>query len=375
MDQKLPDIRRKKNTMSVVGAILAIVVVVGVAIAAYFVSNKLSTTAGISPTAPASAPLASGKHSEEAAKTAQQKKAYQLEKQSAIGSGQAYTKTFKQFTGQEPLSGTANANYGKDWTSCSSQCNGCCLCTRDSAQNCSSDITCGSCNSPLADPVHCGSQDCNQGTEVCCPSGCKSKNEGCGGGTISTPGCIDSIWSPDPSSTCTTDTVRETSNCGNVRTEQGTKDCTCVDTAWSPDAAAVCDTNAVTQTSNCGNVRTVGGTKVCSGGACMEVTAYQINADGTTAPAPLTTAQLSSLEVNKSIRLYLKANIAGLQARFGVTLNGNPVTLPGSVVWSDFPNLRPAAGYSDTGKFISAYPFLVTSPGTYKFEGFVSSNP
>ncbi len=47
-----------------------------------------------------------------------------------------------------------------------------------------------------------------------------------GGGSSGGGGCTDSSWSPDPSSTCSTTTLSQSSNCGNTRTVSGTMSCT-----------------------------------------------------------------------------------------------------------------------------------------------------
>jgi len=89
--------------------------------------------------------------------------------------------------------------------------------------------------------------------------------------------CVDSTWSPDPSLTCTTAKVTQTSNCGKTRQTSGTKDC-CVDTTWTPSKANTCAEKTLTQTSNCGNTREVDGTKVCLPDLSITTKAYQDNA-------------------------------------------------------------------------------------------------
>ena len=79
-----------------------------------------------------------------------------------------------------------------------------------------------------------------------------------------TSGCTPN-WTPDPSGTCTTNTLTQTDGCTPVhsRTVNGTRNCSCTDTTWTPDPSGTCTTSTLTQTSNCGNTRTVSGTKSC----------------------------------------------------------------------------------------------------------------
>lgn len=75
--------------------------------------------------------------------------------------------------------------------------------------------------------------------------------------------CIDTSWSPSPSTVCTSDSpFTQTSNCGNARFATGTKNC-CVDTSWTPDPSTVCSGEFFPQWSNCGNARPAIGTKDC----------------------------------------------------------------------------------------------------------------
>lgn len=68
----------------------------------------------------------------------------------------------------------------------------------------------------------------------------------------------------------------------NVPTE-----CTgCVDTSWTPDPSTVCDGETFTQTSNCGNTRTAIGTKNCA--VCN--TQADTNCDGTVSWNEINTA-------------------------------------------------------------------------------------
>lgn len=56
----MAEIKPKNKIMPIVGGVLALLLVVGVAGAAYYVSNQLSTRQAVAPTAPESKPLASG---------------------------------------------------------------------------------------------------------------------------------------------------------------------------------------------------------------------------------------------------------------------------------------------------------------------------
>ncbi len=159
----------------------------------------------------------------------------------------------------------------------------------------------------------------------------------------------------------------------------GTTTPTCVDTTWSPDPSTVCTTTtALTQTSNCGTTRKSAGTKICAtAGACMEINMYSQKSDGTFNTTPMTTAEKNNITVGKKIRLAIKGNKASLEARFKISLNDAVITdLPGAILWPDAANQRPKNGYMDpTSKLISYYDFTVSKPGNYKFEGFMSTKP
>lgn len=208
-------------------------------------------------------------------------------------------------------------------------------------KSCTSAAYCGSCDSPTVDELDCGGTKCDAAVGICCPGGCKPKGQGCGGEVVVTqpPECIDTTWTPDPST--------------------------------------ICNTEELEQTSNCGRKRRVGGTKVCTVvGACMEIKVYKKNADGTVAATPLTDEQLNNMGINQALRLTIKGSIANLQARFRVQFNGAAMFLPGNIVWPEAPNQRPRDGFVDPAtKLISYYDFVATRSGTYTFEGFVSSKP
>lgn len=99
----------------------------------------------------------------------------------------------------------------------------CCTCdARDPiTKNCiggSSASSCTSCNNLTVDTIKCGKAECNQGTQVCCPSGCKSKDEGC---PVAPSSCVDTTWGPDTNTVCAGKVFNQTSNCGKVRKTKG----------------------------------------------------------------------------------------------------------------------------------------------------------
>ena len=77
---------------------------------------------------------------------------------------------------------------------------------------------------------------------------------GMGGGSP----CVDTVWSPDPSTVCSGQSFTQTSNCGTTRTNTGTKSCTCTPT--NPGCAANTCTGQ-TCWDGCANIS---GTKNCS---------------------------------------------------------------------------------------------------------------
>ncbi len=90
--------------------------------------------------------------------------------------------------------------------------------------------------------------------------------------------CVDTSWSPSPSTVCSGTSFTQTSNCDRTRSASGTMtggSC-CTDTSWSPSPSTVCSGQSFTQTSNCGRTRSATGTQSCasicvagSGASCV----------------------------------------------------------------------------------------------------------
>jgi len=154
-------------------------------------------------------------------------------------------------------------------------------CTPDNscqANTCSNSTCVNNCNQTLPGTKNCTTlPSCSDGiknqdeTGIDCGGSCPSC--GCPSGTTKCSdnacrvscavNCTDSSWSGDTTSTCKTNNVTQTSNCGKTRMVAGTKDCSCTDSTWTPDLSLTCSDKNVTQTSNCNATRSIEGTKEC----------------------------------------------------------------------------------------------------------------
>jgi len=100
----------------------------------------------------------------------------------------------------------------------------------------------------------------------------------------SVPSCTPTNWTPDPSGTCNTDTVTQTSNCGTYRTVSGTMDCStppppppCIPNTWTPNPNTVCNGENFSQTSNCpGVTRNATGSLTCPADDCQNGSGDQL---------------------------------------------------------------------------------------------------
>lgn len=166
-------LKKKNKTLPVIIAAISIFVVVGVAGATFYISNRLSSQTALAPNAPTSEPQASGgctDHPEKCKKT-------------------EYCKdgVCKKLPGDGGGGG----------------------CSGSSAANCQG-----------KDPG-----DICHGTDVCVSLPNQTGSDGktkceCGGGA-----CTPTTWTPDPALTCSSANVNQTSNCGTTRLVPGTKNC------------------------------------------------------------------------------------------------------------------------------------------------------
>ena len=86
--------------------------------------------------------------------------------------------------------------------------------------------------------------------------------------------CIDTTWTPDPSTICLGESFTQTSNCGTTRGAVGTKDCVCTP-SWSCASWSICSVDC-TQTRICTDINNCGvdtgkpiESQSCTGGSCV----------------------------------------------------------------------------------------------------------
>jgi len=100
-------------------------------------------------------------------------------------------------------------------------------------------------------------------------------------------------------------------------------------------------------------------------GNCVELKAYKPGTSGT-APILMTQAELDSLNKNSVVLLACKGSIANLTAQFTISQTGG--VAPTQDVFR-------STGYLDSAKMISTYSYTVKDVGNYKFSAQVSSKP
>lgn len=227
------DNSKHKGISNALAVLLVFLIMAGVAVAIYFVSARVSQQQAIAPTAPESEPLAAKKVDPGKGKVTPPKKTGtgcckdpdKCKDNEVCNSSCVCKKKVENQptpTGYSPVGGC----FGKG-KSCSKGL--CCTCdSRDPVtKNCvggSNSSYCTSCNNPSVDTIKCGQVECDAGSEVCCPSGCKPKSQGC---PTPPPTCVDTTWRPDPGQICPARTITQTSNCGNTRQVRGTNEENC----------------------------------------------------------------------------------------------------------------------------------------------------
>jgi hypothetical protein len=100
-------------------------------------------------------------------------------------------------------------------------------------------------------------------------------------------------------------------------------------------------------------------------GTCSELKIFLRNSDGSLNSSPLTAAQLANLKINDILVLSTTGSMASLKARFKVTFNGTV----------EQPEWKNSTGYQDSAKMTSIYDYKITKSGTYLFESQVSTQP
>ena len=175
--------------------------------------------------------------------------------------------------------------FGQSCLSETRTCNNGALSGSYTSQSCIVDPP-NSCYNPstgLVDIAHSSSKIFYQQPSVLFGQSCLSETRTCNNGALSgsyaysscsVGSCVDSSWSPLPSSICLGTPFTQTSNCGTTQSSVGTKTTgacsTCTISSWSPLPSSVCLGTFFTQTSNCGTTQSSVGTKTT--GACSTCT-------------------------------------------------------------------------------------------------------
>lgn len=222
MDATLPVNRSKSKFLALIGVVIALFLVSGIAFASFYVSNRLATTSGVTPNAPASEPQAAGGCTNNPSKCKAGKEecvngvckpikkptdgTYHCDPNVCKNGFHCTVENGYEFCRGEANSdcNTTNANCAsgltcknnkcvdddtpsvKPWPTCPA--GSCAQCDkRNTALECTTDPYCGDCSSDNVDKVKCSGVYCDNSTEHCCPSGCKPKAQVCGTPPTGTP--------------------------------------------------------------------------------------------------------------------------------------------------------------------------------------------
>jgi len=340
MDSILPVNRSKNNFFALFGVVIVLLLISGVAFTSFYVSNRLASTSGVTPNAPASEPKAAASECKTDADCGKQQAC--VNKKCSFHGTPTPTKT--PCDRNEPGCFKCDPNVCKNGYHCTVE-NGYEYCRAEGGTSCKNSNECvpplicdpklskctGGDTTPTPTPklyncfkdpcggnqccktdngkteagycttctgkideIVCGRVTCDGMTERCCPSGCKPKSSACGPDVTPTP-----TPSPTPTPTPTV-------------------------------------------------------------GRCISLKAYKPGTSGT-APILMTPTQLANLKVNNEVLLACEGSLPNLEARFSISIDGgaNAQFL--------------STGYLDSAKMISTYKYKVLKTGKYIFNAQVSS--
>jgi hypothetical protein len=418
-----PVMKRKSKMPQILAGVAALILVAGVAVAAFFVSNRISGEQAVAPTAPVSEPKATGPAL-----------CNNSNKDNPFPLSMTFTKAGKikvystGFVGSISVSGPATYNLysssdgynqvgtfdvsagqtysfnshhssegapGKGWrpmwggTKCGPQT----LATPPGQQvenGCGSVVNIGGFQAFAASTsdltgitsgggsanVQCwgdaptgdwpSEYDYNDwmlafGYEQCTPDGTK----------ICAPDCPTACGQP----ASTISTCKDSCGAATTKACPATTACICVPTGvltCPTECPTACGlpSSTITCKDSCNQdaVKQCTATAACPVGAsCNDVSIFKIQSDGTlgTNPVKMTQAELAALKVGDKLSVQVTGSKANLKAKFKVTIN-NTV---------EAPDWRDAVGYVDADKKISFFVYEIKVVGSYKFEAQVSSKP
>lgn len=388
-----PGAKPKSKLPKVLGGIAAIILVVGVATAAYFVSSKVGGRQAVAPTAPESEPFAMEGN---VAGGGSDTRGTQSDTKTVIKDvivKNTNTRNNVEVTTTNPTSSSTPATKPIPTTTPAS---GSCNALLAGGENCGGGVSM-MCNCPgLGQPCTwiptTSRASCPPstptGTTVSCPT-----KKTCPNGTV-----IDSCTQTCPTSTTTTCTKRTDCPSGTTAQCYGTQatcipsdpatpfcasghpcpegmSCTngepfgvpgssfegriCEGTPTSGGTSSGGGTVAPTKKpgggGGGGGTTTTTTTTTATGGACMELFIYQKKADGTYGTVQMTKDELSRLKIGDKLRFAVKGNKDNLKSRYMVYLN--------NVAQGDWLPGGPADGL-----FSSYSDYEIKSAGNYKFE-------
>ncbi len=396
-----PEVKPKSKMPQVLGGIAAIVLVVGVATAAYFVSNKLARTAGVTPNAPESEPMAAEVVTKASTNT---KSSTGLgTKTSAGGSvtgsaGGTKTTTTSSGTGGTGL-GTKTSAGGSGGTSGSTSLGQSVKNVVNDVVNVISGAAGGATNTKNTGGTLGGSSGTvggkntnvrNPGHVVVVSTSTLTGDNTCDAVCAGDPtdeACRGCRRNPPQSTTVTTysngttGTVAVNSQGQTITSLIDSNHVTCSitvdgqETYNNSSVVGVGDCGAANSTTSSGGSGGSGGTGGGGGGsnptptvtptptgtfaACMEMYIYLKKADGTYGTTPMTATELSKLKIGDKLKFSVKSNKNNLKSRYRVYINN---TAQGD--W--------LPGGTPDGLYSSYSDYEIKSAGTYKFEGRVS---
>jgi len=334
VEPEMPESKPKNKLLPIIGGIAALLLVVGVAGASYFVSNQLSTRQAVAPNAPESKPAA-----------------------------QCYTNCPE---------GTKGDGSGKD-------ANGCYTCVPINGGGGGGGGT-SSCDStnithPACRGKSVGDEVCYNGVNLVCFRGTGNNGAACGadpGGNACSSG-----GGGGGDTSCTKN--GDYHGCAYVNNIGDTN------VLGAPcDADNWANQSCTAYSYNCGNyclLASCGGSACTSNptgtpttpptvspsvppevGACMDIKIYK-KVGGVYQTTPLTTTELQSLKVGDVLKFGITSSSNNLKGRFKVTVVGTADEWLGGTI--DTTNKK-LITYSD---------YTISTAGTYKFEGQVSLTP
>ena len=354
LEPEMPSSKPKNKMLPIIGGIAALLLVVGVAGASYYVSNQLSTRQAVAPTAPESKPAAF---------------VCELCREDQKGDG---TYDSNGCAHCVPIGGgddggggggggscvASVAGVGTTHPACVGKSPGSEVCYTNPSNDYSSSLVCTSTTQGLCSAL-AGGNACGSGGGGGVPTSC-TRSTGSGG-----------------ANSCYLNTTNELTcsgtfglACGNECCGNGAI-CCCTGCFPASDGCAshggtTCPidqpTSTVSPTASPTASPTISPTVTPIVGACMNIKIYK-KVGGAYQTTPLTAADLQNLKVGDVLKFGITSNANNLRGRFKVTVAGTAGSwLSGTI---DATNKK-LVTYTD---------YTISSAGTYKFEAQVTTTP